>query len=122
MDASSADWTAETIRQLRERLALSQQRFAEALGTTRQTIIHWESGAQTPKRMACRLLSLLEEQVDRGQWQEATALAETSSMDPRLTQLVLQTEDPEATARALLRIARMHRTTSSQKRARTSHG
>jgi len=93
-------------------MRLTQQAFAEALGTTRQTVIHWESGHQTPKKMACRLLSALEEQVDRNEWKEGAGVFEAEALDPQLTQWVLQTEDPEATARTLLRIARMHRSPS----------
>jgi len=48
-------------------MGLSQADFAERLGTTRQTIIHWERGHQVPKKMASRLLSALRDQVDRGE-------------------------------------------------------
>ncbi len=93
-------------------MGLTQQAFAEALGTTRQTVINWESRHQTPKKMACRLLSALEEQVDRDEWRKVAASPEVNAIDPQLTQLMLQTEDPEATAHTLLRIARMHRSAS----------
>jgi DNA-binding XRE family transcriptional regulator len=112
MTVSSVEWTAEGIRGLRKRMELTQQAFADVLGTTRQTIIHWENGHQTPKKMACHLLSALEEKMERGAWREGDVSQEVAALDPRLTQMVLQSENPEATARTLLRIARMHRSTS----------
>ena len=50
MTVSSTEWTAEAVHQLRQRMGLTQQAFAEALGTTRQTVINWESRHQTPKK------------------------------------------------------------------------
>ena len=107
--ATHSKWTARAVRKLRARIALSQEAFAEALGTTRQTIINWEHGHQAPKKMASRLLAALERQVKQG---DGGSSAETDALDPRLTKLVLQTEDPEATARALLRVARRRRAES----------
>ena len=109
--ATHSKWTTRAVQQLRARMGLSQEAFAEALGTTRQTIINWEHGHQVPKKMACRLLAELERQVKRG---DGGSSAETDALDPRLTKMVLQTEDPEATARALLRIARRHSADSSK--------
>ena len=102
-------WTARAVRKLRARMGLSQEAFAEALGTTRQTVINWEHGHQVPKKMACRLLAELEKQVKQG---DGGSSAETDALDPRLTKMVLQTEDPEATAQALLRVARRRRAES----------
>ena len=39
---------------------------------------------------------------------------EEVTVAPRLTKMLLQTEDPEATARALLRIARRRRTREAE--------
>ena len=47
----------------------------------------------------------LERQAERGEWGSGE---EEVTVAPRLTKMLLQTEDPEATARALLRIARRH--------------
>ena len=66
MPTQTTPWTPGTILHLRKGLGLSQADFAERLGTTRQTIINWERGHQVPKKMASRLLSALQEQVDRG--------------------------------------------------------
>ena len=41
-------WSPRAIWYLRTQLGLTQEDFAEALGTTRQTIINWERGHQTP--------------------------------------------------------------------------
>ena len=97
-------WTARAVQQLRARMGLSQEAFADTLGTTRQTIINWERGHQVPKKMACRLLAALERQMERG---EQGSMEAESAVDPQLMELVLQTEDPEATAQALLRIVRL---------------
>ncbi|MBT7915215.1 hypothetical protein HN588_15060, partial [Candidatus Bathyarchaeota archaeon] len=77
--------------------------FAEVVGTTRQTIINWEHGHQAPKKMASRLLSALASQVDRGEWGSGV---EEEAIDPQLKELVLQTEDPEVTVQALVRMVR----------------
>jgi DNA-binding transcriptional regulator YiaG len=74
MPSQVTSWTPGTIFHLRKRLGLSQANFAEKLGTTRQTIIHWERGHQVPKKMASRLLSVLKDQVDRGEGSRAEAL------------------------------------------------
>jgi DNA-binding XRE family transcriptional regulator len=104
-------WPPASVRQLRQRMALSQEAFAEVVGTTRQTIINWEHGHQAPKKMASRLLSALASQVDRGEWGSE---AEEEAIDPKLKKLVLQADDPEETARSLLEIARQHRAKSSK--------
>jgi len=67
MPTQTTPWTPGTILHLRKRWGLSQADFAEKLGTTRQTIINWERGHQVPKKMASRLLSVLKDQVDRGE-------------------------------------------------------
>ena len=67
MPTQTTPWTPGTILHLRKRWGLSQADFAEKPGTTRQTIIHWERGHQVPKKMASRLLSVLKDQVDRGE-------------------------------------------------------
>ena len=74
MPTQTAPWTPGIILHLRKRLGLSQADFAERLGTTRQTIINWERGHQVPKKMASRLLSVLKNQVDRGEGSLAEAL------------------------------------------------
>lgn len=109
--AASSPWTARAVQKLRARLGLSQEAFAQALGTTRQTIINWERGHQVPKKMASRLLSALERQAERGEWGRA---GEETAVDPELVKLVLQTEDPEATARALLGMVHQRRSEGTE--------
>ncbi|MBT4498182.1 MAG: helix-turn-helix domain-containing protein [Gemmatimonadetes bacterium] len=103
MTAPNLKWSPTAVHQLREQMALSQEAFAEVVGTTRQTIINWEHGHQAPKKMASRLLSALASQVDRGEWGSGV---EEEAIDPQLKELVLQTEDPEVTVQALVRMVR----------------
>ena len=103
MTAPNRKWSPTAVHQLREQMALSQEAFAEVVGTTRQTIINWEHGHQAPKKMASRLLSALASQVDRGEWGSGV---EEEAIDPQLKELVLQTEDPEVTVQALVRMVR----------------
>jgi DNA-binding transcriptional regulator YiaG len=41
-------------RAIREAAGLSQQDLADAIGTTRQAVSHWELGARTPRGSALR--------------------------------------------------------------------
>jgi DNA-binding transcriptional regulator YiaG len=43
--------TAKEIITLRKALGLSQQELAERLGTYRETVARWESGATKPHRL-----------------------------------------------------------------------
>jgi DNA-binding transcriptional regulator YiaG len=45
---STSNAWAERIREARSRAGLSQDRFAERLGTTRQIVIGWEKGRHRP--------------------------------------------------------------------------
>jgi len=51
------DITANTIKELRKTLNLSQEDFAALLGTTTHTIHRWEAGKHKPSRMAKVLLA-----------------------------------------------------------------
>lgn len=44
------------IRELRQRLNLSQERFAQQLGVSFQTVNRWESGKANPSPMATQLI------------------------------------------------------------------
>lgn len=42
--------TPAECRSIRERAGVTQAEFAEALGVSRQTLIHWEQGERFPRR------------------------------------------------------------------------
>lgn len=46
----------ELIRSLRERLELSQVKFAQRLGVSFQTVNGWENGHHKPSRIALKLI------------------------------------------------------------------
>ena len=48
------------IKQLRQRLCVTQAVFARYLNTTESTIEKWETGAKQPSGMALKLLSIVE--------------------------------------------------------------
>ena len=56
-------WDAESIRALREFLAMTQQRMSEELGTRQQTISEWEIGMYRPRGGMHRLLTLVAERA-----------------------------------------------------------
>lgn len=55
---------AETVKQLRAELGLSQSIFATALGVSKKTIEAWESGHNIPSGIACRLLEVIGKDKD----------------------------------------------------------
>ncbi len=55
-------WVPDTVRALRAHLGLSQQGFADRIGTRQQTISEWETGARAPRRMSRQLLRLVAEE------------------------------------------------------------
>ncbi len=59
----SEEWNAETIRQLRQRLSLTQQAFARELGVRQQTVSDWEIGIYRPRGASARVLSLVAERA-----------------------------------------------------------
>ena len=48
------------IRDLRQRLQLTQEDFAHMIGVTFSTVNRWENGKSQPNRIALRLLANLE--------------------------------------------------------------
>lgn len=52
------------IKQLRQRLGISQEDFARRLGVTLSSVQRWEAGKGGPSKMAQRLLNALQEEVD----------------------------------------------------------
>ncbi|MBD2516088.1 helix-turn-helix domain-containing protein [Nostoc sp. FACHB-973] len=53
---------ADLIRQLRQQLELSQEKFAAKLGVSLRTVNRWENGSAVPSRMA---LKLIEEMLEK---------------------------------------------------------
>ncbi|MDZ8035024.1 MULTISPECIES: helix-turn-helix transcriptional regulator [unclassified Nostoc] len=53
---------SDFIRQLRQQLDLSQEKFAAKLGVSLRTINRWENGATVPSQMA---LKLIEEMLEK---------------------------------------------------------
>ena len=59
-------WTGERIRELRERLGLTQTELAERLGYSRySSVSDLERGEQIPSRPVQKLLDVLEKEADR---------------------------------------------------------
>ena len=53
------EMTPERIKQLRERVQLSQAVFASVLGTSISTVQKWEVGANRPSGASLRLLDII---------------------------------------------------------------
>jgi putative transcriptional regulator len=51
--------TPKQIKQLRQRLELTQEQFAERLYVKRLTVIRWESGTNKPRGIFLKLLGEL---------------------------------------------------------------
>jgi len=51
------------IRDLRQRLRLTQEDFAHMIGVTFSTVNRWENGKSQPNRIALRLLAGLEKKA-----------------------------------------------------------
>ena len=53
---------AELVKDLRQRLDLTQEKFAQKVGVTYSTVNHWENGKRMPQPfLVKRLLELKEE-------------------------------------------------------------
>jgi len=52
-------WTPRQIKQLRNKLKLTQKEFAKRLGVHVVTIIRWEGGSFKPSKMAKTVLDSL---------------------------------------------------------------
>lgn len=58
--SSKKGLTSADVLAIRNRMELTQQEFAEAVGCSVSSVQKWELG-NTPNRMACKLMKLLEE-------------------------------------------------------------
>lgn len=63
MAARKNVWTAERIRELRERLGLSISEAAARLGVSRPTWSNWERGTRKLARQSKTLLDLLDKEI-----------------------------------------------------------
>lgn len=58
----------QLVRELRQAMNLSQEKFADELGMTFPTINRWENGRSTPSPLALKQLEILLQQLgDRGE-------------------------------------------------------
>jgi transcriptional regulator with XRE-family HTH domain len=53
------------IKELRERLDLTQEQFAQKVGVTYSTVNHWENGKRTPQPYLVRRLLELKQELDQ---------------------------------------------------------
>lgn len=63
------------LRQLRERLGLSQQGLARRLGVARVTVTRWENGTRRPSKVAALALRSVIEGKDSRSWQQLAGAA-----------------------------------------------
>jgi len=52
------------IKELRERLDLTQEQFAQKVGVTYSTVNHWENGKRVPQPFLLRRLVELKDELD----------------------------------------------------------
>jgi DNA-binding transcriptional regulator YiaG len=57
------NWNGDSIRELRQRLKLTQQELADQLGTRQQTISEWETNMYQPRGTSATLLSIVAERA-----------------------------------------------------------
>lgn len=53
-------YTAKKVKELRKELRLAQSAFAVVCGVSIKTVEAWESGTNTPSRIASRLFQIME--------------------------------------------------------------
>jgi DNA-binding transcriptional regulator YiaG len=55
------------VKQLRERLHLTQEQFAQRVGVTYSTVNHWENGKRVPLPFLKKRLLEMERELDENQ-------------------------------------------------------
>ena len=65
MSEERAGWDADSVRELRQRLGLTQRELAEELGVRQQTVSEWETGMYRPRGASARLLRIVAERRAR---------------------------------------------------------
>ena len=58
------DWDAESIRELRRHMGMTQQEMSQELGVRQQTVSDWELGYHRPRGGMARLLTIVAERAD----------------------------------------------------------
>ena len=61
--APKYDWDADSIRELRRHMGMTQQQMSEELGTRQQTVSDWELGYHQPRGGMARLLTIVAERA-----------------------------------------------------------
>ena len=64
---------AQLVKDLRERMKLTQEQFAQKVGVTYSTVNHWENGKRMPQPFLVRRLLELKEELYSGKGGAATA-------------------------------------------------
>jgi transcriptional regulator with XRE-family HTH domain len=54
------------VKDIRERLRLTQEQFAQKVGVTYSTVNHWENGKRMPQPFLVRRLLELKEEIAKG--------------------------------------------------------
>lgn len=55
-------WNAESVRELRRRLGVTQRQLARRLGVRQQTVSEWETGLYSPRGASVTLLRMVSEE------------------------------------------------------------
>lgn len=61
--SGSVAWDAESIRDLRQRLGVTQGQLARRLGIRQQTVSEWETGLYVPRGASVTLLRMVSEEA-----------------------------------------------------------
>jgi len=57
---------ARLVKDLRERMKLTQEQFAQKVGVTYSTVNHWENGKRMPQPFLVKRLLELKQEIDGG--------------------------------------------------------
>ena len=61
--SGSRAWDAESVRDLRRRLGVTQDQLARRLGVRQQTVSEWETGLYSPRGASVTLLGMVSEEA-----------------------------------------------------------
>ena len=61
-NSESRDWNADAVRELRNRMGLTQRQLARRLGVRQQTVSEWETGIYAPRGASVTLLRMVSEE------------------------------------------------------------